>query len=809
MLRAAGTALGILAAPISVAWADAAPVAQIAQSVPEYEFNIPAQQLASALEAFADQSGLQLAYSTEDLQGRSASSLAGKYSAEQALKVLLSGSPVIWRFTDSRTIILEKPESSGSKMLDTIRVVASGGDASGRGPVEGYIATTSASATKTGTSLLETPQSISVVTRDQVESQGAQSVVQALRYSSGVAAEIRGSATRYDIPYIRGFGAPSDPIQYQDGLRMLRGPGYALPQVEAYGAERIELLKGPSSTTYGSAMPGGLVNVITKKPTEEARGEVEFLVGSHERYQAAFDVSGPANEDGTILYRLVALGRDSETQVVHTEEQRAYIAPSLTWNATDDTSVTLLTSYQKDPEGGYYGILPTTGSLWDSPAGAQISRDFNDGDPAFHEFDREQVSLGYEFEHRFDDTWLVRHNLRYLSVDSIADDVATLSLASDGHTINRYALATDESASGIASDLQAQAEFDTGPVRHTTLVGFDYQYLDSSQVRDFGLAPSIDYLDPEYGIATDLTLSAFTDQDQTIAQAGLYLQDQASFGNWTVLLGGRFDHVRTDTDNNLTSSNQSQNDNAFSWKSGVVYSFDNGVAPYASYSTSFLPVSGTDYLGDALDPTTAKQYEIGVKYQPQSFNGLFTLAYFDITQEDVVTSVSPISRYQTGEVRSRGIEAEAKVALTERTNVIAALTYTDAEVTESVGFDEGDSPVAIPDILASLWVDHRIEESFLDGVTIGGGARYVGESVGGYSPNAFTVGATRLDMPSYTLFDAMVAYDLGTLSDRLDGVSAQLNVANLTDETYVTCLANNFCNYGNGRTVYATLKYRW
>ncbi len=808
-LLGACAALALMAGPAGSAHAEAAPAERIAQADAQYQFDIPAQPLAAALRAFAEQSGLQLAYSTEELAGITSAAVTGRLSAERALNALLAGTPVTWRFTDARTVVLEKPAASGALMLDTVRVEGDGADASGRGPVAGYVATTSATATKTGTSLLETPQSVSVVTRDQAESQGAQSVVQSLRYSSGVAAEIRGSATRYDIPYIRGFGAPSDPIQYQDGLRMLRGPGYAFPQVEAYGAERIELLKGPSSTTYGSAMPGGLVNVVTKKPTEEARGEVELLVGSHERRQAAVDVSGPANEDGTVLYRLVALGRDSETQVVNTEDQRVYVAPSLTWKATEDTTLTLLTSYQNDPEGGYYGILPTTGSLWDSPSGQQIPRDFNDGDPAFSKYDREQISLGYEFEHRFDDTWLIRHNLRYLDVNSVTEDVATQSLASDGRTINRYALATDETAAGIASDLQAQARFATGPVRHTTLVGFDYQYLDSTQVRDFGAAPSIDYLDPQYGIATNLTLAPFVDTDQTIGQSGLYLQDQAGIDNWTFLVGGRFDHVRTETDNNLTGASQTQTDNAFSWKAGVVYAFDNGIAPYASYATSFLPVSGTDYLGDALAPTEARQYEIGVKYQPRSFDALFTLAYFDITQEDVVTTVNPITRYQTGEVRSRGIEFEAKVALSEQTNAIAAFTYTDAEVTESVGFDEGDAPIAIPDITASLWMDHRFEQPLLDGVTIGGGVRYVGESVGGYSPNAFTAGATRLDVPGYTLFDAMVEYDLGTLDTRLDGVSAQLNVTNLTDETYVTCLSNNFCNYGNGRTVFATLKYRW
>ncbi|OKH86321.1 hypothetical protein LF95_23050 [Thalassospira sp. TSL5-1] len=774
----------------------------------EHDFDIPAQALTDALVAFGQQSGIQVTVDGAIAQGVSASAVQGSMSAENALRGLLSGSGLFYNVSRSTVVIERITEGTNdATLLDP--VIVEGRMQTATGPVDGYVATRSAAGSKTDTPLIETPQSVSVITRDQVEIQQAQSVTQSLRYTSGVVAEVRGSASRYDIPYIRGFGSPSDPVHYQDGLRMLRGPGYAFPQTETYGSERIEVLKGPSSTTYGSAMPGGLVNVVTKRPTEEDRGEIEFLVGSHARYQAAIDVSGPVMEDGSVLYRLVALGRDSETQVVNTKEQRVYLAPSLTWKAADDTTLTFLSHYQRDPEGGYYGILPTVGSVWTSPAG-QIPRDFNDGDPAFSDFDREQFSVGYELEHLVNDIWTMRHNLRYLDVDVRTKDVATSSLQADNHTISRYALSTDEQTRGVTSDLQAQADFATGAVTHTTLLGFDYEYSDSSQLRLYnGNAPSIDYLNPVYGTATSLTLSPFIDQDQTIAQSGFYAQDQLGIGSWNFLLGGRFDQVRTVTDNNRTNVRQTQNDNAFSWKAGAVYNFDNGIAPYASYATSFLPVSGTDYLGDALDPTTAKQYEIGIKYEPQSFDAMFTLAYFDITQKDVVAVVNPVQRYQTGEVQSKGVELEAKVALSDKTNLIGNVTFTDAEVTKSRGYDVGDAPIAIPDVTASLWLDHSFDQGVVDGVTVGAGVRYVGETVGGYSPNAFTAGARRIDVPDYTLFDAMMRYDLGVLGNNLKNVSAQVNVTNLADETYATCLANNFCNYGNGRTVYVSLKYNW
>ncbi|WP_437883696.1 TonB-dependent siderophore receptor [Pseudomonas sp. LRF_L74] len=800
-------ALALLLGCLGSTLASAAPTQPSTSSVQQVQFDIPAGRLDQVLNQFAAQTGILLAVDGNLTRNRTSAGLMGNYDVRTGLETILAGTGLTTEQTAPSQFRLRSGEGQATTLsdlyIDDTRIAETA-----LGPVDGYIAQRSASATKTDTSLLRTPQSVTVVSAQQAQAQGAQSLAQSLRYAAGLSPEVRGSATRYDIPYIRGFGSPSDPIIFQDGLRLLRGPGYAIPQVEAWGSERIELLRGPSSTLYGTSMPGGLINAVSKRPTDYTRGEAELQLGSNDHYQAALDLSGPANEEGTVLYRLVTLGKVADTQVVNTEEERYYVAPSLTLKPNERTSLTLLTSYQKDPEGGYYGILPTTGSLWKSSAG-QISRDFNDGDPAFSEFDREQYALGYEFEYDVDDTWTLRHHLRYLRVDSITKDVASGSLAADGHTINRYALATDESVAGLASDLQLQARVDTGMLQHTLLAGWDHQDIDSKQNRLYGAAPSIDYLNPQYGIATSLNLGPFVDQDQTVEQNALYVQDQIQLDDWVLLLGGRYDHVRTETDNNLTAVSQNQRDSAFSGKLGLLYSLTDNLTAYGSYSTSFLPVSGTDYLGNALTPTTSKQYEAGLKFQPSSFDGLFTLTYFDITQQDVVATVNTLTRYQTGEVRSQGIEFEGKASLDNRTQLIGALSYTDARVTKSVGVDKGDAPIGIPDHTASLWLDHRLGYAALKGLTLGAGVRYIGESVGGYSPSAFTAGAQRLDVPSYTLFDAMAKYDFGALDGRFAGASVQLNANNLTDKTYITCLGNNFCNYGNGRTVYASLNYQW
>lgn len=774
-------------------------------------YDIPPQSLSSALIRFSNVTDVQLFYDAGLVRGKNSNGVRGPMTREAALDRLLAGSGLVYRVSGN-TVTISRPASSvGTTTSGDTTVLATivvDGKTERLGPVTGYVAQNSGSGTKSNTPLIKTPQSVSVVTASQAKAQGAQSLTQALRYSAGVSAEVRGSASRYDLPYIRGFGSPTDSNQYLDGLRMLRGGGYAIPQIETYGLERIEFLKGPSSTLYGGVNAGGMINAVSKKPTEEPQREVELLYGSHNRMQVSLDVSGPVNEDRSVLYRIVGVARKSDTQVVNTEEERIYIAPSLTWTPDADTTLTVTGTYQRDPEGGYYGVLPTVGSLWESRAG-QIPRSFNDGDPAYDEFKRKQTNMGYEFDHRFDDTWTIRHNLRYLDHSTVTKSVGTAGMAADGHTISRYALGTDESVSGMTSDLQLQAEFDTGRLQHTALFGFDYQYSDWRQIRDYGGAPSIDFLNPIYGVATNLTLARITNQKQTTNQSGFYLQDQIALDNWTLVVGGRYDAVRTTTDNYLANISRTQNDDAFSGKLGLIYNFDNGIAPYVSYSTSFLPVTGTDTDGRAYTPTEARQYEVGIKYQPAGFDGMFTLAYFDISQRNVVTSLNALTSFQTGKQQSRGVEFEAKAAVNDNINLTGAFTYTKAEVVQGLGRDVGDYPIGIPDYTASLWGDYSFTEGALDGLKVGAGVRYVGKTVGGYSPNVYTTTAVRLDAPGYTLFDAAITYDFGKKTPELAGLSAKLSVNNIFDRSYVTCLSNNFCNYGNGRAIYGSLSYRW
>ncbi|WP_238122000.1 MULTISPECIES: TonB-dependent siderophore receptor [unclassified Xanthobacter] len=769
-------------------------------------FNIPAQDLNQAVLAFAQHAGVRVFYDTARLRGLRSGAVSGELTRGEALSRLLAGTGLAYRFTGASSVTILAPDATasgsaeGAILLDTLQVESDG--------TIGFVATRTDVGTKTNTPLIETPQSVSVVTRDQVETQGAQNVVEALRYTPGVIAEVRGSATRYDMPYIRGFGSPTDPILFLDGLRLSRGSGYAIPQIDPYLLERIEVLKGPSSMLYGASTPGGFVNMVSKRPTEETIREIVVGIGSFDYYKTAFDLGGAADPEGKLLYRLAGVAYTGNTQVDFTEEQRVSIAPSLAWRPNDDTTLVVLANYQRDPEGGYYGVLPTVGTVSPNPNG-QIPRNFFEGDPNFSEFDREQASIGYEFAHRFNDTWSFQQNLRYTHLGVSTESLSTASLATNLSTINRYALATDETLDGLALDNRLEAQFATGPIAHKMIFGLDYQYMDWSQVQNYGAAASINYLHPVYGLARPTNLYTLSDQNQTISQTGLYAQDQLRLGNWLLTAGGRYDWVDISTTSHLTGTVTDQNDSAFSGRVGLTYLWENGVAPYATFSTSFLPVAGTSSTGEAFQPTTGEQYELGIKYQPAGYNAMFTAAVFEITQQNVTTYASPTLRYQTGEVRSRGLELEAKASLSEELNVVASLTLLDATITRSLSADLGQSPVAVPDVMASLWADYTLRDGPLQGFGIGGGVRYVGSSVGGYVPAVTNPSAVPFEVPAYTLVDAMMKYDLKGLSPRFTGAELQVNASNIFDATYYTCQAYNFCNYGKARTVLATLRYRW
>lgn len=768
------------------------------------QIRIAAQPLAQALNDWARQTRIQLVVQQTAVAGKTAPAVSGALTPREALDQLLAGSGLWGRFEGNLVTIEPMPPSTRhDTTLPAVLVTAQATQESGNGPVLGHIARRSVTATKTDTPIMETPMSINVVPRDQIEIQGAQQLTQTLRYTPGLSTDIRGDTSRFDMMSFRGIGAVSDTFQYLDGLRLPRGASYLVPQIDTYSLERVEVLKGPASVMYGQAPLGGIVSMVSKRPTEEAFREVSLSAGSHNRRQVGVDSGGTLDDDGTLSYRLTALARKSDTSVKLTQEERIYVAPSITWKPNADTSLTVLGLYQNDPKGGFYGVLPSSGSILPNLYGA-ISRDFFDGSPGFNDFDRTQSSIGYELHHRLDDQWALRQNMRYWHMDVAQSQVGSSGLRADNRTLSRYALWSTERLNAVNLDTHLLGRVQSGPLSHQLLFGLDLQRDRWTQTMGYGAAPTLDILAPDYSQAITRP-AAYTSPDRTQNLIGLYAQDQVKWGNWNFTLGGRFDRARMQNDNRLANTFVDQTLTKFTWRAGVIHNFDNGLAPYASYATSFDPSVTANPYGAPFKPTTGKQYEVGVKYQPPGRNALFTLAAFDLTQQDVLTndpgSSLPNARVQTGEVSSRGLEFEARFSPAKGFNIIGGVSLTDPRITRSNGADSGKRPITVATTTASLWSDYRVSKGTLAGVTVGAGMRHVGA---GYADAANTQ-----RIPAYTALDAMLRYELQQLDPVLRGLSLALNVTNLTDKVYFTCNGMNFCNYGQGRTFLATLKYGW
>jgi iron complex outermembrane recepter protein len=779
----------------------AAPPLQTAQAeaMEQHDFSIAAQPLASALNAFGRQANLQVTVDLSMLAGLTAQPVAGRMSAREALQRLLAGTGLVGQFAGDRTVLLARVEGDALQ-LGPVRVEGTLTTQNAIDSPPGFVATHSAVATKTDTPLLETPQSISVITRDEIRVRNAQSDAQLLLYTPGVWAQPFGGDQNQLNPfyYIRGFQSAFGG-SYVDGLVSPVNYRY-----EPFDLERVDVFRGPTSTLYGQSDPGGMINRISKRPTEEFQGELQLQGGTYDRFQGAADIGGPIDPERHLLYRVVGLVRNADAPFDYDFDQKApderkFVAPSFTINPWDDTSFTVLGSYLDDEIGQEQVVQDANGNL------THISLT----QPGYGVVDFQQELIGYELRHRFSDAIELRQNLRYahMNMDYLGFYQAGIDPATQ--TVQRWLDGFYEERNDLTVDTQLEGAFETGPVAHRVLVGVDYQHLRDWVAFTFGLAPDLSLVDPDYDLPIG-TADPYVQERYLNENVGVYLQEQAKlFDQWVLTLGGRHDWARGTVEDELYGTpRQEQTESEFTYRAGLTYLTDFGLAPYVSYATSFFPTGGADINGTPFKPTTGEQFEVGLKYEPNGFNGFFTLAAYDLTKQNVLTAdpVNPNFRVQTGEVRSRGIEVEGVVSLAEGLDLTASYSFNDAEVTkdnpDDTGFSaEGKRPVLTPAHLASAWLDYTFQEGPLRGLLIGGGARYVSSS---YADPANTI---RND--NYTLFDATIAYDFGALYAPLRGAAVAVNAVNLFDKDYSTCFTAFDCRWGAGRTVLATLSYRW
>ena len=644
------------------------------------------------------------------------------------------------------------------------------------GPVNGYRAKRAVSATKTDTPIAETPQAITVITRDQIVDQGATNVQDALNYAAGVRSDAYGLDSRSDGVRIRG----SSPDEYLDGLRKSFNWYTSQFRADPYMLERIEVLRGPAAMLYGQGSTGGVVNLVSKRPQAERRNEIGVQYGSFDRKQVQGDFTGSLTPEGDWLYRVIGVGRKADTQVDYVKDDRALLAPSLTWRPNATTSLRLQALFQKDRTASTSQFLPWSGIITENPNG-QLPTSRYIGEPGWDRYDTDRRSFGWLFEHQFNDAWTVRQNARYSinEVDYFSHYANSFGPGNDydaatQRRAGRYIDAASTRVKMLQADQSAEGKLTTGAVAHTVLAGFDITRSETTGSAGFDLGTDIDAYAPVYGNYTPPVMAATN--KEVIQQSGVYLQDQLKWGKWIGTVGLRYDQAR-----NATETEPADRDHALTKRFGVMYEVIDGLRPFVSYSESFTPQASQ--YGVSFDPLRGEQWELGMKYEPANAGYMLGATVYKLKEKNRIAGDNITGYDQLGETKTKGYELEARGRVTRALDVVAFYNYTHVD----------DQIEGLPARQAGVWADYRFAVGNVTGLSVGGGVRYLSAFHDGIAP----------EVPSVTLLDAMAAWDI-------DSWRVALNVNNLTDKKYVsTCLGRGDCWWGNRRNVVATVTYRF
>ncbi|MEG3896411.1 MULTISPECIES: TonB-dependent siderophore receptor [unclassified Microcoleus] len=627
-------------------------------------------------------------------------------------------------------------------------------------------------ATRTDTPIRDIPQSIQVVPQEVIEDQQVTRLDEALRNVSGVTVggNLTGRGTTFGL---RGFG---DAPVLRDGFRRY-GNYQSFPEVA--NLDRVEVLKGPASILYGEIQPGGLINLVSKQPLSEPFYEAELQLGNQSFIRPRFDISGPLTSDRSLLYRLNGLYQTSDSyRGFDQDNQRLFIAPTLTWKIGDRADLTVSLEYTDDKRAADNG-LPVIGRRV-----VDVPRDRVAGEPE-DRVDTQYLNVGYNFEYRFSNNWKLRNAFRYSSYEYDFNVIALPSGFDDAtSTLTRFFASQDGQDKNYALQTNIVGEFATGSVQHTLIFGADISYNNERifTVADFETPTSLNIFNPVYGQLPrpdEDTLPSLGGNRVETSRYGFYVQDQISiFESLKLLAGLRYDTAEQKNrvlsgDSSSEESETTQNYDDFTPRVGIVYQPIPEVSLYASYSRSFNPGSATTAGGGLIEPETGSGYEVGVKAELLDRRLAATVAYFDIKKQNVAVTDpnNLLFSIASGEQRSRGLEFDISGQIVPGWNIIAAYAYTDAEITADTDRDlVGNRLFNVPKHSGSLWTTYEIQSGDLQGLGFGVGFSYVGERQGDLS-NSFQA-------DSYFLPNAAVFY-------QRDNWRAAINIKNLFNVNYI------------------------
>lgn len=797
------------------------------------KFNIPAQKLGDALASFGAQSGWQVSVRADVIRNATSPGVNGSLTPADALSRLLAGTGFTYRLSGGHTVTLVP--ASANITLGPVRVGGTLAHQDPTGPGVGYVADTTMAGTKTNTPITEIPNSIYVITKQQMVDQQPQSITDALRYTPGIYAEAYGGGSTGAAGSINGaiFQRGFKAWQFVDGLMT-----HSTSAGETTFLERIEAVNGPASVMYGQVTPGGMIGMSLKKPTDTPLHQVSVGFGNWGRYEATVDISDKITKSGNLRYRVAAIGVTQGTQVNYVDYHRVGVLPSITWDIDPKTSLTLMGMYMYTPGDGSNGTgLPAIGTRFtdDMP---RISRSTFVGEPNWNQSGEKDAMFEYQFKHEFKKYINFSQTFRWEHTKTDRLNAYYDSNVSPG-VVALHGWANHISGTQEALDTRLFGEFNTGPVQHTWVIGSDfrdYSYKDLTE-SDNTSSPILNVYNPDYVYEPCYSLTSSSCKTyhymprSSYFQEGIYFQDQIKWKNLSVILGGRQDWVNYSSSTSgirntlgtqkLTYHNTTpQPDSAFTWRAGAVYNFAFGLHPYFSYSTSFIPQAGsTNYLGQPFAPLTGKQLEAGLKYKVPHRDILLTASAFDIVENHYLIEDMIHTNFEkdAGTVKSRGFEVSANANITKSLKVVASYTFEDVRFGKSTNTDQiyypstdsygasvnekGKFVPYIPRNMFNVFADYTFRNSPLSGFGVNGGVRYVGFT---YSDNVESY-----KVPSYFLFDIGAHYDFGSVTPTLRGLKAQLAISNLTNKYYASGCNTNLCYLGQGRRLYGNLTYSW
>jgi len=647
---------------------------------------------------------------------------------------------------------------------------------------------------------------------------GVLNLGQALRYTAGITPDLRGSTSpRYDFFQLRGFTV----LPYLDGLIVPKPPiGFATPQTDTSRLERVEVLKGPASSLYGRSTPGGLVAQSSKLPTNgRSYGSLNGTGGNFDLYRIDADVGAYLTSDGSVRGRIYGTINGSHSQLARTGNRRFSISPAVTIQIDSHDTLTLLANLQVDPENSSYGSFPMVGSLYPAIYG-RLQRNFYDGDQNFEKFARTQGAVTYIFNHRFDENWQISSRGRYDYVRSTYKGVYSTGTYVGPTTISRSAYGSNDKNNSFVSDTQLHGHFKAGPVRHTASLGFDYQLMHSTQLARAGRGPNLNVLSPDYAspITTPAIFAEYANYQQ---QIGFYGQEELQWRGLHITGSARNDWYDMRQKNLLSPSTTRIDQSQVTWRASGLYHFDVGFSPYISYSTSFQPQSGLisndgGKTTHAPSPSLGKQLEGGLKYQIPETPILLSVAGFHLQQTNIVVTAGNLPwGTQSGLVHSDGFEAEGHINSWHNLQVDAAVG------TQQVHDDSTGHPLIQSNKgSATLFAMYTLPSGQLSGLGLGAGIRYIMSGYGGQSAKTATniqgvnVPGGSVTVPSYTLFDGSIRYELGSVSPRMRGWIIQGSIRNLFDRKFISsCFSfgtpSGWCWYGERRNAQGSIGFSW